>query len=783
MSAALSEQGTTTTAPLLPVLPASTQLAAGQKKPPLAALSPQHVKPETPTGPTFHRFSESPIWQKQRDFFECMGANAWRQGIVPHYVTSNPIMANAYVEMLMAFWQDNYANGTLKGNEPLYILELGAGSGVFSHAIVTQLIKRIEKSPLKQCKPVLIISDFVQSNLDFAKQHPKLKTYISKGHVDFALLDAGTDTSFLLQLSQTRVSKASLNNPLAVIANYVFDGLTQDLVCVHYGKVFDGYMAIKEHQENTPTSNPLVNEPVYDWRPLDQPVQYYDEELIEHYLRYLDSNPVLIPTGAMRCIEHLQGYSQLPLLVLSADRGLSTLKQLRQQSEPGFASHGSFSLPVNYHALSWLASQHGGKAFVCQRQDEGLALSALLYHNKNAIQFNHTEQAFHCYVEQFNPDDAYNLKRAMETVGQYLGAEQMLAQLRLSRWDYRILDLFYESLLAQIHSLQPDERWQWKQAIQHTWASYYPLGDKIEPCIQIGTLATELGIWGLAKECFMACFDYHQHLTLDDAVMGPCYFNLALCCFQLGEMATAKNYAHKAQVLAKRLSVQEQHQEQHQEVQQEVQQEEHQEQQAQNSLAAHPSAVGTQPFSNPACDHQQTENQHFPEALQQLLTSLQGEQPLEPQHAHEPYQNAENGSLPADNNLGPLSPEQQCEQLLQDITQSPPLPQWYKKECFSAGDITLQPLANHHAPEVYDQTRDPSIAVMTRIPAFDSLPSVEQWVKECTANICEQKYCFAIIHKTWGFIGSVALHCAGEDAFFYFWIGVDYQGEGYGPKA
>jgi|GEM_PF-1760574 len=692
------------------------------------------TSPESLSPLDFHRFSESPIWQKQRAFFENAGAEAWRQGIVPHYVTSNPIMANAYVEMLVAFWQDNLANGSLNVNAPLYVLELGAGSGVFSHAILAQLIKRLEKSPLKKCKPVLIISDFVQANLDFAKQHPKLKTYIEKGCVDFALLDAERDESFQLQINKTHIAKGSLHNPLAAIANYVFDGLTQDLVCVHYGKVFDGYMAIQENQQDTALSETLVNEPVYDWRPLDQPAQYYDEELIEHYLRYLDSNPVLIPTGAIQSIELLKQYSRFPLLILSTDRGLSTFKQLRQQVEPGFASHGSFSLPVNYHALSWLTEKQGGLAMVCQRRDEGLAISALLYGKNTSESFHQSEQAFHCAVEQFNPDDAYNLKRAMESVGQHLSAEQMLAQLRLSRWDYRILDLFFESLLEHILYLQPDERMQWQEAIQETWHHYYPLGDKVEPSYQMGTLAIQLRLWGVGKNCFHACLDDHTHLNIDNEIKGLSYFNLALCCYQLGDINKAESYAQKAKALAKQVG------------EQQIQDEQH----------------------------------NLEKELQQSLSDNRDEHSLENNHN---LSNFEGFGIGGGFSPPLPSPAEQCEELLRDIQQTKSMPNWYNKALFSEGEISLQPLAKHHAVEVFYQTRDPSIAVMTRLPEFDSLEAVEQWIEESSANKSIPKHNFAVIHKEFGFVGSVALHCAGEDAFFYFWVGVDYQGEGYGPKA
>ena len=60
-----------------------------------------------------------------------MGVEAWRQGEVPHYVTSNPTMANSYAEIVFALWRDQQRPGQpdKASDEPLYLCELGAGLG------------------------------------------------------------------------------------------------------------------------------------------------------------------------------------------------------------------------------------------------------------------------------------------------------------------------------------------------------------------------------------------------------------------------------------------------------------------------------------------------------------------------------------------------------------------------------------------------------------------------------------------------------------------------------
>ncbi len=72
-------------------------------------------------------FSQSLIWQLQRDYFRQAGIDAWRSGAVPHYITSNPVVGKTYAELVLALLRDLSLRG--QREEPVYMLELGAGHG------------------------------------------------------------------------------------------------------------------------------------------------------------------------------------------------------------------------------------------------------------------------------------------------------------------------------------------------------------------------------------------------------------------------------------------------------------------------------------------------------------------------------------------------------------------------------------------------------------------------------------------------------------------------------
>jgi hypothetical protein len=82
--------------------------------------------------------SQSLIWQIQRAYFLENGMQAWQEDVVPSSISSNPVMARAYSQILFGYLHDCFAaartgNFALDETQPIYIVELGAGSGRLAH--------------------------------------------------------------------------------------------------------------------------------------------------------------------------------------------------------------------------------------------------------------------------------------------------------------------------------------------------------------------------------------------------------------------------------------------------------------------------------------------------------------------------------------------------------------------------------------------------------------------------------------------------------------------------
>ncbi|HEX9256071.1 MAG TPA: hypothetical protein VF938_11020, partial [Candidatus Angelobacter sp.] len=82
--------------------------------------------------------SQSLIWRLQRDFYAERGLKAWTEDLVPSYITNNPFIAEIYAQIVAGFILDcmnlpQKGSRPLSPDNPLRILELGAGTGKFSY--------------------------------------------------------------------------------------------------------------------------------------------------------------------------------------------------------------------------------------------------------------------------------------------------------------------------------------------------------------------------------------------------------------------------------------------------------------------------------------------------------------------------------------------------------------------------------------------------------------------------------------------------------------------------
>lgn len=494
---------------------------------------------ETAGADEFRPLSRSPLWDLMARYYQERGIEAWRSGAVPHYVTNNPVIGAAYAEMVFGLMLDLRRMGKLPRptGQPLHVCELGAGTGKLAFHILRRLADLCEEAGLGCRSFRYILTDQAQANLDFWRRHPQLQRYFRLGVLDVALLEAGTAGTLHLQCSGARIEQASLDLPLTVIANYVFDSLPQDMVYVDGGRAWQCEVALDQPRHGARASASDLLETA-SMRHRNRPIQegFYQERwldgIISGYSAALTDTYLLLPVGAMRCLDRLAAFAPNGLLLLTADRGTHRLEELRGRSAPQLLHHGSVSLDVNYHAIKAYCASQGGQALFRSWPHASLEIGACLM-LRNPVAYEETRRSYERHLGQFNPDDFFVLTRhAHRTVGGMEIAE-ILAYLRLSRHDAHQCARYIPRLRELAPDFEPADHIAVAQAMDLVWEGYYALGEQLDIAHLLGSLFYTMGDFQRA----LAYFTHSLQLYGRDS---GTLVNIAACRALLGQARVAR---------------------------------------------------------------------------------------------------------------------------------------------------------------------------------------------------------------------------------------------------
>src|SRR3954466_5188467 len=179
------------------------------------------------------RLSRSVLWRLQRRFFERRGVAAWSEGVVPHHMTNSPWLARAYGRVIRGYLRDWGAE--IDRSQPVYVVELGAGSGRLAFNLVPWLAEAAgDPTPVAVR---YVMTDFAGSNLAAWRAHPQLAAWLDDGRLDIARFDAESDCAIALERTGETLAPGRVANPVIAIANYVFDGLPLDAFSVEDGRL------------------------------------------------------------------------------------------------------------------------------------------------------------------------------------------------------------------------------------------------------------------------------------------------------------------------------------------------------------------------------------------------------------------------------------------------------------------------------------------------------------------------------------------------------------------
>lgn len=469
--------------------------------------------------------SESVVWDWQREFYEETGQEAWNAGIVPYQVTSSPAIALAYGKIIAAYLKDvQHSRQTEQDqitDDPIYILDLGAGTGRLAYLIAKALSNSTD---LPRFRYVMV--DAASSNIQAWAKNPQFASLLESGVLDYACYDAVAGGPIRLEHSGETVEPG--NTPLVAIANYFFDSLPQDVLMLQKGSIVNGQASVlmptHETDPGTGKKFPLDACQVqlsYHHGDALRPTGGPWNDLISNLAGEVDG-AYLFPVGALRVLDNLRHLAGRNLMVLAADKGCSIKVPLAAPERLTFAAHGSVSLEVDFHALATYCINQDGLAVHAPSNSSLLGVHAMLWGSQRD-QLTRTLESFDASFGQLGPLDIHALStRLADKQSSAPPLSELMAVLRLSEADPVVLCRHADHFRQAAKEARPDQRDNLAALLDKVWAHHFALGKQSDPAFEIATILQLMGLHSRAYEYYERSLDEHgDHFTT--------LFNMAVC--------------------------------------------------------------------------------------------------------------------------------------------------------------------------------------------------------------------------------------------------------------
>jgi len=473
-------------------------------------------------------FSESQIWQFNRDYYINNGIEAWKNGTVPHHLTSNSLSGKTYAELIFGFLKDLAYKG--QSTETVYILELGAGHGRMAFHILKHLERLCAQVGLDLPPFCYVLSDIVEKNLSYFESHPQFQYYFENGMLEYAHYDAVGGDEILLRYSSKTISKHDLKQPLLVLANYFFDSIPKDLFFIKEDEIHSCQVSLSaDRNPDKINISELLEAMSIDFTHHKMGDGYYENkvfnEILEKYPYLLKETYLFFPHIALKCLENLQQLSSKGIALITMDKGFSEIRDLENKDKPEMITHGSMSFHVNFHAFIAYCDKMSGTAYFPKYSTFHLQLGCLLF-LENSASYYETKAAYNRVVNEYGPDDFNSYKHFSYKHIARMNLPEMISLLRLSAYDSSIFKNILPRLKQLAKKVSFNDRNRLAQTMDQTWNMYFVLEESKDLAFEIAGLLYSLGYYEKALVYFQYSVNHYGH-TEDE------YYNRILCYYQL----------------------------------------------------------------------------------------------------------------------------------------------------------------------------------------------------------------------------------------------------------
>lgn len=483
------------------------------------------------------RFSQSIMWSDQKKYYDKKGIDAWDED-VPFYITSNPFIARSYAHMVIGFIQDWIRQKPEAINHAFYILELGAGTGQFSFYFLKNMIELQKLLQLNHVQIRYVMSDVTESPFSFWKSHPALMQHVASGLLDFCTFDMYDVQPLALHHSKKIIDQTELQNPLVLIANYLFDSIASDVFTVNNGELFESVVTVKNKTKvdheidwkkvSIEFSENKIQTPYYG-KPYDDVLFAYQTQLMDTHFQF--------PIASLQAISALQSLTNNQFLMLTSDKGYTSLEELDHCDYPELDFHGSFSVMVNYHAIGEILKQSGGEN--CIQSFRENIVSGVFSNGFGLQSLSQLTLATKQLIQGFSPTDYFLIYEHFTENYKECSLEVMSSYLNLSGWDPYVFDHVSDHLCELAGEGDPEVVTYLAAHMKDIADNFYHLPTSTDTLFNIGLFFQNI-------TNFEEAFHYYEK---SQAIFGSndvVLFNMAMCLYSMDRNADAIRYLEQA---------------------------------------------------------------------------------------------------------------------------------------------------------------------------------------------------------------------------------------------
>ncbi len=426
------------------------------------------------------RFSESILWQINRQYYSDVGPNAWHSGEVPSYATCNTYIAQAYANVVMAYLRDALTAGILDPKQPVYIVELAAGVGRFAYGFLRKLHMLKNGSSLRKLDVRYVMTDFTMTNVRAWNAHPLLKPFLGSGQLDLGTFDVDRDQEIKL-IGGGVLSAQTVKNPLVVLGNYAFDTFRQDLFRVANGELHEVHVTTRSPHGQSPdlSRTDIISQLKTQYGQRAIQGDYYDDpalnKVLAHYRERLAETTIALPIGGFIGLRRLIDISGRRMLLLSSDKGLTHEDELYHPGQHSMQFHtGCLSMMVNYHAIGQYFLAQGGLYAATSGRLINLKTAACII-GGDSEQFADTLSMFRERIDTFGPSDFFELlQQERQDCRAGITVEHFLGLLRMSHWDPGLVSEYAGQVMNQAQNISETLQLELRLALERAWDNFFP---------------------------------------------------------------------------------------------------------------------------------------------------------------------------------------------------------------------------------------------------------------------------------------------------------------------